>query len=123
MAISDLTPTPVMVRFPVAGLQSFETQLHWMRRRPALVAIGPCNVVPNRLFTIHVANWAKAGITISKSMIVAHCTATSETLEPTSHITDSLNMTQLYKEEQARKHKHARHSVDAKEDATTQVKR
>lgn len=63
-------------------LQIVEVHPHLMQEKHEMMArgLGLCDVSMDHFLTFLVASWSKTAITLSKHMIIAHCTATPDFL-------------------------------------------
>lgn len=93
------------VKVPAAALHIVEMHPHLLRKWLAMVARGVCEVEPSRLFRIFVAHWSNVSITLPVNMLVAQRTSITGTFWPQPYAEDETNMTQLYKEAEAKKEK------------------
>lgn len=97
------------VRASGLGLRMADTHPHLMKKRLAKVVRGICNVIPNRVLKILLANWYNLCMILSINMLVVQCTFCPKAIWPIPFHGDSDNMTQLYKEAETRDHKVKRH--------------
>lgn len=113
---------PVLAGATATELKVVETHPYLMRRELNMVSRGLLDVKANHPLSRLVENLSKTAVTLSKNINIARCTALSDVLRAMSADSDNVNMNQLYREAETKKHKMERHYTVAKQDTLKKEK-